>query len=245
MTLNIDSTSYKSPNYNERPHNEVSSVVFHDGEGSKQSDLSRLTNDKVPEDERVSAHYYVDRAGHIYRLVEDKWRAWHAGESSYLGRTNWNDFAIGVETEHKKGQNWPVVQVQAIRDLFIYLIELHGIKQEYMVAHKWIAPGRKPDPTDWSNDDLHAFFASLYGPAYAIQGLTTPMSCGKGFYDFYNIHGALGMFGFALTVETADIDILNRPCTWMRFERCVFKYVEGEGVHLALSSEALVKKWIT
>lgn len=248
MALAIDTTSYRSKNYNERPKGEISAIVFHDGEGTKKGDLDTLCDNTVPEDDRVSAHYYVDRLGHIYQLVDDSKRAWHAGASSLLGRTNWNDFSIGVESEHKKGQNWPQVQVQALHDLFTMLVAKYGIQEQYIRGHKEIAvpAGRKPDPTDWPTPELRIWIHGLYVKlSYEIPGLTTSMACGKGFYDFYNTNGGLGMFGYALTPEALAIDTLSRACTWMRLERAVFKYVEGEGVHLALLVEASVKKWLT
>lgn len=249
MPLSIDKTTYRSKNHSPRPQGTViDAIVLHDGEGSKKSDLERLTDDSVPMEDRVSAHYYVDRQGRTYELVDPLLEAWHAGKSNYQGRTNWNPFSIGIETEHKRGQDWPIVQKAAIRDLCMTLIARFPIKEQYVAAHKWIAPGRKPDPTDWTDEDLHAFIDSLFtGPAnnFHLTGLDGDKLCGKGFYDFYIQHGGFVTFGYALTNETPDIDILGRKCTWMRFERAIFKYVEGEGAHLALLSEAQVKHWIT
>lgn len=245
MTLIIDKTSYPSPNYDDRPKGEISSIVLHDGEGSKQSDLERLTDDTIREALRVSAHYYVDRALNVYQLVDPVKRAWHAGNSSYQGRTSYNDFAIGIETEHKQGQPWAPGLQDKIAELSRYLISTYSIKEQWIVAHKWIAKGRKFDPTNWPDDELHTWVHNLYvQPTTSIEGLAGPMACGQGFYDFYHKNGAFAMFGFALTAEAADVDTLGRECTWMRFERTVFKYVYGEGVHLALLVEAASKKWL-
>jgi len=247
MTI-INTTAYPSKNYNERP-GAITAIVFHTGEGTKQSDLATLTNDRVPEKDRVSANYYVDRLGNIYLLVPDHKRAWHAGVSSYLGLTDWNDFAIGVETEHKKGQSWPQIQVDAIAGLFRSLISQYNIKENMIVAHRWIAyphkPQRKFDPTDWTDEELKVWIHGLYvQPEHSLPGLNGPMACGLGFYNFYQTTGGMNLYGYALTEERSDIDNLGRQCTWMRFERAVFKYVYGEGVHLALLVEAAAKKWL-
>lgn len=162
--MQIDATSYPSPNYNSRP-GPIRALVLHDGEGTMASDMGRLRNDKVAQSKRVSAHYYVDRQGTIYQLVDPSLRAWHAGESSYLGLSNWNDFSIGVETEHKDGQDWPDVQRQQIAALFRYLINRYHIPQPYVAPHRWIATGRKFDPTNWPDEQLRPWIASLYGPS--------------------------------------------------------------------------------
>lgn len=244
MSLYIDKTSYRSPNYDDRPNGETSAIVLHSGEGTKKSDLETLLNDNVPPIKRVSAHYYVDRQGNVYELVDPHKRAWHAGTSLYLGRTSWNDFAIGIETEHKSGQNWPQSQCTAIKELCEMLIGQFHIQQKWIAAHRWLAPRRRSDPSNWSNESLNVWISNLYVEhLYDLPGLVHPMPCGKGFYDFYTLHGGFGMYGYALTPEALDLDSLGRKCSWMRFERAVLKYVEGEGVHLALLVEAINKRW--
>lgn len=164
MTLTIDATSYRSPNHSDRLGADVDMLVLHTGEGTKASDLATLLNNRVPMKNRVSSHYYVDREGHVYELVDPMYAAWHAGASSWLGRgsTSIRDHSIGVETEHKRGQNWPLVQLVALEQLCVVLIERYEIPQRMVVAHRWIAPGRKPDPSDWDDDELHEFIAGLY-----------------------------------------------------------------------------------
>lgn len=244
MTLDIDATSFPSPNYAERPKGEVSAIVLHSGEGSKTSDLQRLLDDTVSEKSRVSAHFYVDRLANVYQLVDPSKEAYHAGVSSFLGRDSWNAFSIGIETEHRKGQVWPTAQRKSIEELCRELIPHYAIKEPWIVAHRWIAPTRRSDPSDWPNDELRMWIHGLYvSPTHELPGYVGPMICGQGFYDFYNTRGGFQLFGYALTPEAADIDSLGRECTWMRFERAVFKYVYGEGVHMCLLVEAINKRW--
>lgn len=46
----------------------------------------------------VSAHYIVGTDGEVRRLVLEKNRSWHAGNSAWNGRTQVNQFSIGIET---------------------------------------------------------------------------------------------------------------------------------------------------
>ncbi len=93
----------------------------------------------------VAPHYLVDREGHVYHLVEEKNRAYHAGESEMKdGRTNVNDFSIGIEILNTKEDEYTDAEYQAINGLVAYLKERYPIK--YVVGHDDIAPGRKTDP---------------------------------------------------------------------------------------------------
>jgi len=45
----------------------------------------------------LSSHYVVDDQGRVFRLVEEKHRAWHAGQSAIDDVANVNDYSIGIE----------------------------------------------------------------------------------------------------------------------------------------------------
>lgn len=170
MSIPIDTLSYPSPNYSERPGGIAPDmIVLHTGEGTKQSDLATLRSTKPRPDKRVSSHYYVDRVGRVYQLVDPRFAAWHAGTSVWAGRTNLNRYSIGIETEHRAGQNWPDVQRQALAVLCQMLIGRYRIAQGNIVAHRWIAPGRKQDPTDWGNSDLVRWIDALYHRRYRFR----------------------------------------------------------------------------
>lgn len=247
MSLQIDTTSYPSPNYSARPAGVAPDmIVLHTGEGTKKSDLETLRSTQPPPNKRVSSHYYVDRQGNVYQLVDPKHAAWHAGASLWEGRGSAviRDRSIGIETEHKRGQDWPAVQRIVLRELCLFLIQRYGIPQRFVVAHRWIATpqGRKSDPTDWLDAELKPWIAALYqlqdtptpsppsSPqidplrARQLQGIDRAYFCGVGFYDYYQAYGGLRTFGYPLGDEFETIDALGERCTMMRFERVVFKY---------------------
>jgi len=105
---------------------------------------------KEYEDYGVSAHYLIDREGTIYRLVEDKNIAYHAGVSRMSDeRNNVNDFSIGIEMINILDGQYTEVQYTAVNELIAYLKKQYPIK--FIVGHKDIAPDRKTDPwnLDW------------------------------------------------------------------------------------------------
>jgi AmpD protein len=115
-----------------------------------QLDWNRHTYFKSIEGLKVSAHFYIRRNGELLQFVSCDERAWHAGTSSYRGRSNCNDDSIGIELEGLEGRTFELAQYKALQTL------CPGLAQRYPIAHiaghEHIAPGRKCDPGagfDW------------------------------------------------------------------------------------------------
>ncbi len=101
----------------------------------------------------VAPHYMIARDGSVYRLVDDKNIAYHAGDSKMPdGRTGVNNFSIGVEILNTKTDEYTSAQYQATKDLIGYLKGKHG--KMSVVGHNTIAPGRKTDPWNFDWDKL-------------------------------------------------------------------------------------------
>ncbi len=98
---------------------------------------------------KVAPHYMIDRGGTVYRLVEDKNIAYHAGVSKMPdGRSDVNDFSIGIEIINQEKTQMTKAEYTAVNDLVNFLKEKYPIK--FVVGHNDIAPGRKTDP--WNFD---------------------------------------------------------------------------------------------
>lgn len=81
---------------------------------------------------RVSAHYLLDRAGKIYRLVDERNIAWHAGGSIMPApdnRRNVNHFSIGIEVIATHGSGFTGAQYTSLSRL------IDGIKSRYTIRH--------------------------------------------------------------------------------------------------------------
>lgn len=107
---------------------------------------------------KVSAHLLVRRGGEMMQFVALPDRAWHAGKSSFQGRTACNDFSIGIELEGDDHTAFEPIQYAVLAGLIRAIVRRYPrITPERIVGHSDIAPGRKTDPGpcfDWGH--LHA-----------------------------------------------------------------------------------------
>lgn len=102
---------------------------------------------------KVSAHALVRRDGTVTQYVPFGARAWHAGTSSYAGRSACNDFAIGIELEGTDELPYTDVQYRVLAGLIRAACAAYPtLSRQRVVGHSDVAPGRKSDPGaafDW------------------------------------------------------------------------------------------------
>ncbi|MFZ9121132.1 MAG: 1,6-anhydro-N-acetylmuramyl-L-alanine amidase AmpD [Methylophilaceae bacterium] len=102
-------------------------------------------------DLKVSAHFLIKRTGELIQFVSCHNRAWHAGESSWKGMSNCNDFSIGIELEGTEIEPYEEIQYKVLLNLLVQLKKEYNIID--IVGHSDIAPHRKTDPGpsfDWN-----------------------------------------------------------------------------------------------
>ena len=96
---------------------------------------------------KVSAHVLIKRDGEIIQFVPFNMRAWHAGESSFEGKNNCNDYSIGIELEGADDDDFEEIQYDKLCEVTIALQdEYKNITKENIKGHSDVAPGRKKDP---------------------------------------------------------------------------------------------------
>ncbi len=99
----------------------------------------------------VSAHFYIRRDGRVIQFVGCDKRAWHAGQSTWRGRENCNDWSVGVELEGCDTQAFTAAQYDALWPLLKALCRHYPMTD--IAGHSDVAPGRKTDPGaffDWA-----------------------------------------------------------------------------------------------
>ena len=151
----VDSDSYVSLGRNER----IQFVVVHYTATNNEYSIKELISN------RVSAHFLVldEDDDKIYNLVPLDQRAWHAGASSFRGRTNLNDTSIGIEivsdgiarSRRNDPNRYPPydayleytpTQIEKVAQIIKYVTARYNIPARNIIGHSDIAPSRKKDP---------------------------------------------------------------------------------------------------
>ena len=150
----VDSSTYISRGKEER----IKFIILHYTALDNVGSIRELTGG-------VSAHFLVldEDDNKIYSLVPLEQRAWHAGVSTFRGRTNINDTSVGIEIvndgiakEYRSDPNpyhpydhyvdYKPIQIEKVAQIIKYVAEKYNIPARNIVAHSDIAPSRKKDP---------------------------------------------------------------------------------------------------
>lgn len=164
-----------SPNFDHRPGGvDVDLVVIHhislppghfSGPGIEALFCNSLDCSAHPaydalRDLRVSSHFLIRRHGQLQQFVDVAQRAWHAGQSSFLGRSRCNDFSVGIELEGDGVRPFTNSQYRRL-DILLHILS-ENLPIRFLAGHSDIAPGRKFDPGphfDWAR--LHQVSAAV------------------------------------------------------------------------------------
>ena len=94
----------------------------------------------------VSAHYLIGRDGHIYQLVADDARAWHAGAGRWGSIEDANSASIGIELDNDGNSVFAPAQIDALLRLLADLTTRLRIDPRQVIGHEDLAPTRRTDP---------------------------------------------------------------------------------------------------
>ena len=130
-----------SPNFNERKPNFI--ILHHTGDDTVEQ-AARTLSDPL---RSVSAHYLIARDGRIIQLVDERVRAWHAGESKWGADTDINSASLGIELDNNGREPFPEEQISALLRLLVDINERYRIPRANFLGHADVAPQRKTDPS--------------------------------------------------------------------------------------------------
>jgi N-acetylmuramoyl-L-alanine amidase len=94
----------------------------------------------------VSSHYLIKATGEVFQLVDDHYKAWHAGKSFWQGETALNDSSIGIEIDNLGNNDFTPQQLSSCIELCESLKKRYNIDPSCIIGHSDIAPDRKIDP---------------------------------------------------------------------------------------------------
>ena len=161
-----------SPNHDERRPNFV--IIHHTGGDDAEHSLRTLTNPA----RAVSAHYLIGRDGTIWQLVDERARAWHAGDSYWAGVTDLNSASLGIELDNDGEEPFADAQIAALLSLLRDITARDRIPATNILGHGDIAPGRKVDPSryfPWRRLAQQGF-GSWCDPPYGTEASSTQSS---------------------------------------------------------------------
>ena len=145
-------------------------IIHYTGMQSARVSMDRLKNPNS----KVSCHYFINRNGNIYKMVDDNKIAWHAGKSKWKNIRNLNKCSIGIEIQNKGHfidyQNFPKKQISSLIVLIKSLLKKYKIKKCNVLGHSDIAPLRKKDPGEkfpW--DFLSLKGVSIWYPKFKLK----------------------------------------------------------------------------
>ena len=139
---------YKSPNFNNRKKNSsIDFIIIH--YTAMRTDIEAL-NFLTDKKNKVSSHFLINKRGKIYKLVDIKYRAWHAGLSCWKNIQDINSKSIGIEIDNSGHlldfENYTKIQITSLIKLLKYLVKEYNINYDSILGHSDIAPYRKIDP---------------------------------------------------------------------------------------------------
>jgi AmpD protein len=149
-----------SPNFSAEPPHERLGVCFHHTVLSFAETIEFMRSPAS----RVSYHLVVAPDGTRARLVAEDRVAWHAGVSTFRGRSHCNAFLLGLAFA---GDTYaaPLTghQVASALEWLGPRWTRLGWSLDWMTDHRHIAPGRKDDlaPPEWER--LHKALADRFG----------------------------------------------------------------------------------
>lgn len=138
--LNYAEHQAGTTNFNLRKPNYV--IIHHTAQESVQKTLNTFTLPRT----QVSAHYVIGKDGEIYQMLNDYYRAWHAGAGKWGNNTDLNSTSLGIELDNNGDESFNPLQIASLLQLLEVLKEIYNIPAANFIGHSDIAPTRKIDP---------------------------------------------------------------------------------------------------
>ena len=117
-------------------------IIHHTAQSSCDQTLRTFTLSAT----QVSAHYVICKDGIVHHMLNDFYRAWHAGTSLWGNTTDLNSASIGIELDNNGYELFPEPQLNSLLRVLDSLKTKYQIPTENFLGHADIAPTRKSDP---------------------------------------------------------------------------------------------------
>ncbi len=110
-------------------------IILHTTEGDYRGSFEKIQR-------YGEAHYFVAPSGEVYRIIDRRRIATHAGRSMWQGRSTIDNYSIGIEVVGYHDRDITEAQYTALRELLRQLKSLYRIGDENILTHSMVAYGR-------------------------------------------------------------------------------------------------------
>lgn len=118
-------------------------IVLHTTEGAEQGSLNKVRR-------LGETHYFVGLDGTVYRVIDRRRIATHAGRSMWHGQRALDDSAVGIEVSGYYDQDITRAQYKALRELLRQLRGIYKVPDVNILTHSMVAYGR---PNRYHHED--------------------------------------------------------------------------------------------
>lgn len=137
--ITFDNSFYSFRNKERAVRKSTTLIVLHTTEAPSSSALRKLRD-------LGECNYCIDERGKVFRIIDHRREAYHAGRSMWQGRTNVDSFSVGIEVCGYHNKPLAAAQYTALLELVGELKHIYKIPDHNVVAHSHIAYGA---PNKW------------------------------------------------------------------------------------------------
>ena len=181
-------------NFNLRKPNFV--IIHHTAQNSCEQTLQTFTLKRT----EVSAHYVICKDGTVYHMLDDYFRAWHAGAGKWGNLTDINSSSIGIELDNNGFEPFADAEVNSLLTVLAALKARYNIPAANFIGHGDIAPTRKVDPNVYFPWKLLS--DSGFGLWYDTAGVVLPTP--------FNVLENLRVVGYDISDSVAAVEAFKR-----------------------------------
>ena len=135
------SNSYRSRRNRERSiRKSTTLIILHTTETHSASSALRKLRDNG------ECHYFLAQNGTVYRIIDHRRVAFHCGRSMWNGRTNVDNFSVGIECSGYHNKPLTAAQYRALSELVGELQYIYKIPDNRVLTHSQVAYGA---PNKW------------------------------------------------------------------------------------------------
>ena len=123
-------------------------VIHHTAQKSCEQTLETFTTQRT----KVSSHYVICENGTVHHMLNDYFRAQHAGIGKWGTINDVNSSSVGIEIDNDGHEPFTEAQMQSLEKVLEHLKTKYNIPTANFIGHSDLAPTRKVDPSvffDW------------------------------------------------------------------------------------------------